>query len=87
MGDDNFEQRCAIQFYFKLGYSATETFQKLQKAYGKSVLLRVQVFRWFKAFSEGRKLIEDEFRSGRPSTAKIDENIIRIEIFSDPIMD
>ncbi|XP_015373628.1 PREDICTED: putative uncharacterized protein FLJ37770 [Diuraphis noxia] len=78
MGDDNFEQRCAIRFCFKLGHSATETFKKLQQAYGESVLSRAQVFRWFKAFSEGRKLIEDDPRSGRPSTAKNDENIIRV---------
>jgi hypothetical protein len=78
MGDDNFEQRCAIRFCLKLGHSATETFQKLQQANGESVLLRTQVFRWFKAFSEGRELIEDELRSGRPSTAKNDENIIRV---------
>ncbi|XP_026816229.1 protein GVQW3-like [Rhopalosiphum maidis] len=78
MSDNNFEQRCAIRFCFKLGHSATETFQKLQQAYGDSVLLRAQVFRWFKAFSEGREAIEDEPRSGRPSTAKTDENVIKV---------
>ena len=78
MSDNNFEQRCVMRFCFKLGYSATETFQKLQQAYGESVLSRAQVFRWFKAFSEGREAIEDEPRSGRPSTAKTDENVIRV---------
>ncbi|XP_029342293.1 uncharacterized protein LOC115033595 [Acyrthosiphon pisum] len=34
--------------------------------------------RWFIAFSEGRELIEEEPHSGRPSTAKNDENIIRV---------
>jgi hypothetical protein len=43
----------------KLGHSATETFQKLQQAYGESMLSRTQVFRWFKVFSEGIELIED----------------------------
>ncbi|XP_025417115.1 protein GVQW3-like [Sipha flava] len=78
MGDNNFEQRCAIRFCLKLGHSATETFQKLKQAYGESFLSRAQVFRWFKVFSEGRELIEDEPRSGRPSTAKNDENDIRV---------
>ncbi|XP_008179957.1 protein GVQW3-like [Acyrthosiphon pisum] len=78
MSDNNFEQRCAIRFCFKLGHSATETFQKLQQAYGESVLSRAQVFRWFKAFYEGREAIEDEPRNGRPSTAKSDENVIRV---------
>ncbi|GFV67688.1 HTH_48 domain-containing protein [Trichonephila clavipes] len=56
MSDNNFEQRCAIKFCFRLGHNATETFTKLQQAYGDSVLSRAQVFRWFKAFSERREL-------------------------------
>lgn len=78
MSDINFEQRCAIRFCFRLGHSATETFAKLQQAYGDSVLSRAQVFRWFKAFSEGKESMEDEPRSGRPSTARTDENVDRI---------
>ncbi|XP_066261786.1 protein GVQW3-like [Euwallacea similis] len=78
MSDINFKQRCAIRFCFRLGHSATETFAKLQKAYGDSVLSRAQVFRWFKAFSKGRGTIEDESRSGRPSSSRTDENVDRI---------
>ncbi|GFT28764.1 uncharacterized protein TNCV_3584921 [Trichonephila clavipes] len=48
----------AIKFCFRLGHNAKETFAKLQQDYGDSVLSRAQVFRWFKAFSEGRELIE-----------------------------
>lgn len=78
MNDNNFEQRCAIRFCFRLGHSATETLLKLQQAYGDSVLSRAQVFRWFKAFSEGRESIEDEPRTGRPSSSRTDENVDRI---------
>ncbi|GFY06058.1 putative mariner transposase [Trichonephila clavipes] len=62
----------------RLGHNTTETCAKLQQAYGDSVLSRAQVFRWFKAFLEGRELIEDEPRSGRPSVSKTAENAVRI---------
>ncbi|GFX02026.1 putative mariner transposase [Trichonephila clavipes] len=62
----------------RLGHNATKTFSKLQQAYGNSVLSRAQVFRWFKAFSEGRELIEDEPRSRRPSVSKTAENVVRL---------
>ncbi|GFX00337.1 protein GVQW3 [Trichonephila clavipes] len=78
MSDNNFEQRCAIKFCFRLGHNATETFAKLQQTYGESVLSRAQVFRWFKALSEGRESIEDEPRSRRPSVSKTDENVVRV---------
>ena len=53
MDRQKFEQRCAIKFCVKLGESATVTYKKLQRAYGKHSLSRAQVFRWHKSFSEG----------------------------------
>ncbi|KAJ8936284.1 hypothetical protein NQ318_004739 [Aromia moschata] len=44
------------RFCFRLGHSATNTFAKLQHAYRDSVFSRAQVFRWFKAFSEGTRV-------------------------------
>ncbi|KAJ8955820.1 hypothetical protein NQ318_005363 [Aromia moschata] len=58
------------QFCFRVGHSATDTFAKLQHAYGNSVFLRAHIFQRFKAFSEGRELIQDEPRSGRPSSSR-----------------
>ena len=74
MEERNFEQRCAIQFYVKLGETGIETFNKLKQDYGEHALSRSQVFKWFKAFSEGHESIEDEPRSGRP-TSKTDNNV------------
>ncbi|RLU25678.1 hypothetical protein DMN91_001835 [Ooceraea biroi] len=78
MSERNYEQRCAIKFCLKLGYNATKTLAKLQQAYGDAALSRAQVFKWFKVFSEGRESVEDESRSGKPSTSRNDENVKRI---------
>jgi len=72
MEEHNFEQRCAITFCVKLGETGIETFNKLKQAYGERSLSRSQVFKCYKAFSEGRESIKDEPRSGRPSTPKTD---------------
>ncbi|KAJ8935747.1 hypothetical protein NQ318_000573, partial [Aromia moschata] len=65
-------------FCFRLGHSATDTFAKLQHAYGDSVFSRAQVFRWLKALSEGRESIEDKPRSGGSSSSRTNENVDRI---------
>ncbi len=42
----------------------------IQKVYGESAVHRAIVFRWYNAFSEGRKSIRGEQRSGRPTTTR-----------------
>ena len=43
------------------------------------------MFKWYKAFSEGRESIKDEPRSGKSSTSKTDNNveIVRALVRSD----
>ena len=85
MEERKIEQRCAIKFCVKLGETGIETFNKLKQAYGEHALSRSQVFKWYKAFSEGRESIKDEPRSGRSSTSKTDNNveIVRALVRSD----
>jgi len=79
MEERNFEQRCAVKVCVKLGETGIETFHKMKQAYGEHVLSRSQVFKWYKAFSEGREIIKDEPRSGRPSTSKTDNSVGEVQ--------
>jgi len=74
----NVEQRVNVKFCVKLGKSATETYDLLKKVYGDECLSRTQVFERFKRFKEGREVVEDDQRPGRPSTSKADANIEKV---------
>ncbi|UYV82119.1 hypothetical protein LAZ67_21000950 [Cordylochernes scorpioides] len=72
------EQRYAIKFCVRLGKNATETFHMLQKPFKDDCISRSQFGKWHKAFKEGREEVADEPRSGRPTTARTDENVDRV---------
>ena len=52
MTEQGNEQHFAIKFCFKLSYSATNTYKKLQEAYTEKFLSRAQIFRRFKEFQK-----------------------------------
>jgi len=72
------EQRICIKFYFKIGKTATETYQLLQQAYGEDAMGCTQVFDWFRRFKEGRTSVESDPHSGRPSTSRNEEMIAKV---------
>ena len=74
----NLVQRCAIKFWVKLNEKATENYENLRRAYGEHARWRTQVFRWHKAFLDGRESVEDEPRCGRPCTSETDENVTKV---------
>ena len=74
-------------FCVKLGDSATTTHGRLQQAFGDDAMSRAQTFRWHKMFSEGRTIVEDEERSGRPSTTRQVTTRNEYENLFDPIED
>jgi len=72
---ENIEQWYAIKFCVQLNKSATETFASLTEAYADAILLRTMVFKWHKAFKEGRENVEDDSRSERPFSSTNDQNV------------
>ena len=64
--------------FVKLNENATETCEKLRRAYGEHAVSKTQVFRWHKGFLDGCESVEDEPRCGRPCTSKTDENVTKV---------
>ena len=58
-----------IKFCVKVGKSAVETIELINKAYGSPAMSRAIVYRWYARFRDGREDVKDDVRSGRPSTA------------------
>ena len=39
---------------------------------------RTRLFEWHRRFKEGKEEVQDDHRSGRPSTSRTDENVERV---------
>jgi hypothetical protein len=63
------EERVCVKFCFKLGKTATETWKMLQQAFGDECMSRSQCFEWYSRFKTGRTSIDEDPRSGQPSTS------------------
>jgi len=62
--------RVAIKFCFKAGLSGTETLVLVQKANGNEAVNGWDVFSWYSRFRDGRGLVEDDERGGRPKSTR-----------------
>ncbi|KAL4153743.1 hypothetical protein QTP88_001576 [Uroleucon formosanum] len=51
----------------------------LCEVYGEECLSRARVFEWYKRFYSGREDVEDDDRSGRPTTSSTNENVEKID--------
>ena len=69
-----------MKFCFKLGKTPPETHKMLVTVYADEAVTKKTVFKWFQRFQEGKESLEDDERSGRPSTARTDENITQVSI-------
>ena len=75
-GNGRTEHRAAVCYLLcvKLGDNSTTTHRKLQQSFREDATSRAQAFRWHIMFSEGKTLVEDERRSGRPSATRKADN-------------
>ncbi|KYN10054.1 hypothetical protein ALC57_17743, partial [Trachymyrmex cornetzi] len=72
-------KKVCINFCVKNGIKCSKTLEMLTVAYGESTLSKKNVYKWYKLFQEGRENVNDEPRSGRPSTSKTDENVQEVK--------
>ena len=72
------EQRINLKFLVRLGKTPTETFNSLQEVFGDATMSRTRIFAWHKRFREEREDVEDNPRSGRPTTSRTNENVERV---------
>ena len=73
--EDTLQERYAIQFCFKLGKNATETYGMFQTAIWPSCMNRASVFEWHKRFKEDRESVRDDERCGRSKEVNTSELI------------
>jgi len=76
--DGRNEERVAIKFCFKADLSAIETLVLVQMAYVNEALNRSNVFRWYSRFRDGRELVGDDERGGRPKSTRTEVNIASV---------
>ena len=67
-----------LKFIVRLGKPPTEALKLFQEVYGDETMSRTRLFEWYMRFKEGREMVEDDYRSGRPSTSRTDENVERV---------
>jgi len=72
------EQCINMKFCFKMQKSAKETHEMLKLVYGDAAVTMKMVYKRFERFRKGCESVEDEERSGRPSTSKTQENVVRV---------
>jgi len=72
------EQSFCAKFCLKLAETFTKNFQMLQQAHGEDCLSRTRCHEWYQRFKSDRTSIEDDPKSGRPSTSMDDDCVEKV---------
>lgn len=75
---DAIETRAVIKFLTKENETPTHIHERMAKVYGSSCPSLATVKRWAAEFKRGRESLEDDRRSGRPTTVSTHENIVAV---------
>ena len=79
------EQQINPKFLVRLEKTPTEALKLLQEVYGDDTMSRTRPFERHRRFKEEREKVEDDHKSGRPSTSRTVENVdgVRQKVWSD----
>ena len=79
------EQQINQKFLVRLEKTPTEALKLLQEVNGDDTMSRTRPFEKHRRFKEEREKVEDDHRSGRPSTSRTDENVdgVKQKVWSD----
>lgn len=72
------EQRIIIKFLTKEGVKPSEICERLKKQFGEETLSDISVYKWSKAFKDGRERVENEPHSRRPKTSTTEQIADRV---------
>mgnify|MGYP003546937451 CR=1 FL=1 len=72
-------QRAIIYFLWKEDTPTADIVHRLHRVFGDAAMGRTAVFKWVQRFQAGRQSLEDDERSGRPTTSGCQENVKVIE--------
>ena len=79
MEDASNNQRSIIFFLLKENREGAEIHQRLENVFGDRAVSKKTVYNWIEKLKQGRDSLEDDSRSGRPSTSVNQHSIARVE--------